>query len=220
MNPQSQATTGSSTSCYSPHRMDLSEADTGKRKELLRAQTRAKLASLSPEQRLREAAEVTRFVLASEIWRRAGTLLSFVSMTSEIDTASLNRQALASGKLLALPRVEGDRLSFRLVDSAEGARVRSSYGALEPAVDSPPLVNARAPILVLVPGLAFDRSGHRLGRGRGFYDRFLASLAGAVTVGLCFSVQVVDLVPTGGNDLPVEWLATGTGIVRCRAPGG
>ncbi len=186
----------------------------------MRAEMRARLSSLTHEWRLREAAEVRRLLLASELWRDAATLLSFASMSSEIDADGLNRTALASGKRLALPRVEDEQLSFRLVDAADGPWVRGALGALEPAPDAPPLVNAIPPILVLVPGLAFDRAGHRLGRGRGFYDRFLSSLAGAVTVGLCFSVQLVDFVPADARDRSVAWIATGTGILRCRAAGG
>jgi 5-formyltetrahydrofolate cyclo-ligase len=67
--------------------------------------------------------------------------------------------------------------------------------------------------VVIVPGLAFDRSGHRVGYGRGFYDRFLATLRpDALTVGICFSVQLVDEVPHGQGDRPVDLVMTEHGL--------
>jgi 5-formyltetrahydrofolate cyclo-ligase len=87
----------------------------------------------------------------------------------------------------------------------------SSFGALEPAAGEP--VGPEEIDVVVVPGLAFDRRGHRVGYGGGFYDRFLGRLRpDALTVGICFSVQVVDEVPHGRGDRPVDLVVTEQGL--------
>lgn len=113
---------------------------------------------------------------------------------------------------LAWPRVLGPRLHFHLASPTSLAP--GELGISEPAADSPIVT----PAVVVVPGRAFDRTGARLGRGRGYYDRALESLpADTRLVGFCFALQVVDRVPVEDHDRHVEWLVTEEGAVRCHA---
>jgi 5-formyltetrahydrofolate cyclo-ligase len=142
-------------------------------------------------------------VAALPAFRRAPAVLSYVAIASEVDTASLHERVRADGKLLILPRVEGDELVA--VEAAPGtAFVRSPLGIDEPT-GAPLAVGDLAATLVVVPGLAFTSDGHRLGYGGGYFDRLLARLPGsATTVGVCFREQLVDDLPLDPHDRPVD----------------
>ena len=111
------------------------------------------------------------------------------------------------GKVLLFPRVEGDDLSMRVAGSP-CELMRGTFGILSPAADAP----ERPWDIVLVPGIAFDRAGGRLGRGRGFYDRFLARHSDATRVGICFDEQLVANVPREAHDLYLHAVITPSGI--------
>lgn len=173
--------------------------------------------------------------MASDLWHEAGAILSYLALPREVDTEPVNTEALGSGRLLALPRIEGEALSFRTVGSLDGPWEQSGYRIREPGKDRPrlaldALLASGTAILLLVPGLAFDREGGRLGRGKGFYDRFLASAdwsraadarvaeapsapATLISIGLCFSDQLVPAVPTGALDRRVDLLVTEEGMM-------
>jgi len=149
---------------------------------------------------------------------KASCIALFASLPDEIDTRPLFERARAQGRRCLLPRlVAGSRrLEFaearRWEDLAPG-----EYGALAPAASRPAVALAAA-ALVLVPGLAFDRSGRRLGRGAGHYDRALAECAAGAAVPVCWGVayaaQVVDRVPTEAHDRGVDAVACEEGLLR------
>jgi 5-formyltetrahydrofolate cyclo-ligase len=127
---------------------------------------------------------------------------------------------MGKGLTIGLPRLnwESRSLEFRIVTDPSLDLVFDTRGLAEPKPDLPSFEPNRV-TLILVPGLAFDRSGRRLGRGAGFYDRTLARVsAGVPKIGLCYDEQVVDEVPTESWDLCVDHLLTpGTGLRHCRA---
>ena len=134
---------------------------------------------------------------------------------SEIDVLPLLAGLRALGRRVALP-VSGPRgqaLTFRDWDPAL-PMVTGRYGIAEPGPDRPEL----APSVLLVPLLAFDRSGRRLGYGAGYYDRTLDGLRalGPVTaIGIAFAAQRMDAVPVDGYDQPLDWIVTEREAVRC-----
>jgi 5-formyltetrahydrofolate cyclo-ligase len=130
-------------------------------------------------------------------------------MEGEVDLRPLFDRL--SGWRWALPRVEPDRsLTFRDVDVP---REMHPFGMEQPS-DTGPVVALHEIDVFLVPGLAFDRNGRRLGNGAGHYDRILASArADALTIGIAPELRLVDEVPTDGHDQSVGWLATESGVV-------
>jgi len=144
---------------------------------------------------------------------KARTAMCFASYGSEVPTDGIIRRLDAAGCVVALPRVQGrvmEAVSFRPGDPV----VTAAFGAEEPwvGIAVPPEVVD----LVIVPGLAFDREGYRIGYGGGYYDRFLRQARNdALLVGICFGAQVVDAVPHGSADLPVRWIATELEVIRC-----
>jgi 5-formyltetrahydrofolate cyclo-ligase len=154
--------------------------------------------------------EVTRNVLALPAVENATTVVAFSSFGSEVDTRPIIERLERDGRRVALPRVEG-RIIVAVAYRSGDVVKPSSFGALEPAGGEK--VAPEEIDVVIVPGLAFDRSGHRVGYGRGFYDRFLEALPpDALTVGICFSVQLVDEVPHGRGDRPVDLVVTELGL--------
>ena len=202
-------------------------------KKVLRRDIRRRLAELSASSIKEMSRSISRRVLDSDSWRAAGTVCLFASMSAEVQTEAICREALAQRKRLALPRVGPDGLIFHLVDRWPFPAERSPYGIDEPAASLPRLdhlsvlaghgltdteSSGGGSLLVVTPGLAFDLKGGRLGQGAGYYDRFFASLGGGdrwTAIGVAFGTQVIDAVPRGPHDLAVHRLATENGILSC-----
>ena len=134
----------------------------------------------------------------------AQTIMAYYSLPDEVNTHDLIDDLVAEGKTVLLPRVTGDetmevRRYTGRADLQEGA-----YHILEPVGE--PFTDLSAIDLILVPGLAFDAAGHRLGRGRGYYDRFLHSKNRpyCVKIGVCFDFQKVDEVPVDAHDMAMD----------------
>lgn len=172
-------------------------------KQILRASIKAALRELSGTDRA--AAALRSHLFASAPWRDARVIYGFAPLRSEPDWRETGGP---QGRVFAFPRVEGGGLVF----VTGGVWGPGPHGAPEPASGAP----APPPDLILVPGLAFDRRGGRLGRGGGFYDRFLAGpvAAGLPTLGVCFACQVVPNVPQEPHDARVAALVTEEGFVR------
>lgn len=135
----------------------------------------------------------------------------------EVDTGLLARDLTAGRRQLVYPRVAGDDLEFIKILPGEKL-VPGSFGVLEPEGQvRVPLVEID---LIVVPGAAFDRKGHRLGYGKGYYDRALRDEeTRPVLAGLAFSFQVVDRLPAQAHDVQLQFLATDTGLVRISGRG-
>ena len=143
----------------------------------------------------------------------ADSVLGFASFGTELPTDPSMEALLAGEKRLLLPYVEGRKLCAAEVgsidDIAPGFR-----GIREPIARTP--VDLAVAQVVLVPGVAFDEHGRRLGYGGGFYDGLLSEIAHSVPrIGLCFDLQIVDEVPAGGADQPVDLVITERRVVRC-----
>ena len=160
---------------------------------------------------------IARRVLESPAWDRSRTLHTYVSsLPREVDTHALVDAARDQGKRVLVPVVAGRREPLRHaeIDGLEELS-RGPLGLLQPA--SPTFVDPAAD-LVLVPGLLFDRRGYRIGRGGGYYDGFLADLAGGVRIGLIYDEFFVDRVPTEDHDVPVDAVITPSGLHPRREP--
>lgn len=137
-------------------------------------------------------------------------LLLYCGMGTEPDTLRLLQSLFSAGKAVCLPRcLPGNQMEARLVQK-DSQLVRHPYGMLEPGLDCP-VIPAELIDLALIPGLAFDRSGGRLGQGGGYYDRWLAGFSG-VRVALCRDGLLYDELPRQEHDLGVDLVVTETGL--------
>jgi 5-formyltetrahydrofolate cyclo-ligase len=172
---------------------------------------------LSNEERQAKSRAITDHLCRWDHWGRARVIMSYVSFASEVDTEAINRAVLSRGKMLFLPKVEKDKKEISIYEVTDLARdlVPGPWGIKEPDPCCCPLADTSKLDLVLVPGVAFDRTGGRIGYGKGFYDRFLASLQvrglKPKTVGLAFFLQVVAKVDWQPHDFRLEAVLTENG---------
>ena len=137
----------------------------------------------------------------------------------EIDLSKLIAEQLGR-RALYLPRTElGGTMSFIRIDEGWLSKLEpGQFGILEPTLGSGPLFQPEfaASTAILLPGLAFDSEGNRLGRGEGFYDRFLgkSGMGDAIKIGVCWRLQYLDQVPVDSHDILVDWVCHEEGIVQ------
>jgi 5-formyltetrahydrofolate cyclo-ligase len=158
-------------------------------------------------------------------YRRAGTVLAFASFGHEIDTAPLLRDVLASGRRLALPRVELRRRDLTLAQVRDLRHLAPGRWGIPEPPDGCPEVAVSDVDLMVVPGVAFDESGLRIGYGRGYYDRLLSAWRGAsrgappAACGLALECQLWPAVPAGPGDARLDLLVTEAGVRRFTSAG-
>lgn len=188
-------------------------------KAKLRDQMKARLAGLPAGQVERESNELCRGLVDFLTREGARVVMVYAPLPGEADVRGVAAALAMSGGRVCLPRVDWRGRSMRAVEVGDWA------GDLEPVAGGPAgLLAPRAGLAevaaegldaVLVPGLAFDAAGGRLGRGAGFYDRFLAGLPARVRkVGVALAAQVSPSVPMEAHDVKMDWLATPTGVAR------
>jgi 5-formyltetrahydrofolate cyclo-ligase len=149
---------------------------------------------------------------SSSLWQNARSILAFLPLprpAAEPDLSPLFAAALAQGRRVCLPRIDWQtgQMQPAVIASLEDLET-TKHGVRQPRPGSPAVPLSEID-LILVPGLAFDLKGNRLGRGAGFYDRFLAQrTVGPPACGICFEAQLVDRIPTEPWDVPMNGLAT------------
>jgi len=153
---------------------------------------------------------VARRLCALQAFRRAKTVMVYLPLPYELDTSAIIRRARRLRKRIVVPvSVTKTRRIIPTLLSDDGAVQAGPYGIPEP-VTPRVVVSVAAIDLVVVPGVAFDRRGYRLGHGQGYYDRFLKRLPEAVPrVGIGFACQLVDRLPAASWDVPLDRVLTG-----------
>jgi 5-formyltetrahydrofolate cyclo-ligase len=179
----------------------------------LRTQYRAMRDALTAEAVAEASARICERLAAWPIFQQAQTVAAYMAFGNEISLALLMKQP--HGKRWAIPRTlvkPEPRLVFHPYDPTRLAR--HPFGMLEPDA-SLPVVEPHELDMILVPGVAFDRCGYRLGFGGGFYDRFLPRVT-TTKVGITYAAGVVEQVPHEPFDQPVDFLVSETGLVETR----
>jgi 5-formyltetrahydrofolate cyclo-ligase len=192
-------------------------------KRAMRVAAKATLASLDPERCQKASAMAAKTVRAIKEYAEAQLVLAFLSMPGEIDTGAMIVATMADKKRVAVPRIEKADIAFIELETGWQSWPRDRWGIPVPPTTATvlsPAAIAQTPVIALVPGLAFDQSGGRLGRGKGYYDRFLASVSAArlrlgaaaspfLALGYGFTEQLVDRVPMEPHDFILDELALG-----------
>ena len=168
-----------------------------------------------PRKKRRTDSETLRARLKEQdFFRGARSVLFFAPLPDEVDLWPLLEETISSGKVVALPCFDADnqRYASRRVENVRVEILSGQFGIREPSVGciEMPLDDLE---LVLVPGVAFDLNGHRLGRGKGYYDRLLENFTGK-KVGIAFDEQIVEAVPRESLDVRMDYILTPTRIVH------
>lgn len=170
-------------------------------KQQLRSQMRAKKRAMTEAQIVSASEKLGKLLQNNDLYRNATAIYGYLPYNQEVRTVPMLQQAIRDGKRVAVPKVCGKEMKFLWMDDL--SRVAPGYAGIpEPDFDAPEADDPRA--LVLMPGLAFDAQGHRVGYGGGFYDRFLAREPDHPTLALCYGFQMVEKLETEAFDIPVD----------------
>ena len=170
-------------------------------KQELRKAIRTRKRAMTEEEIEQRSRCLCRKFLESAAYRDCRTLYGYLPYNQEVRTVPILEQAIADGKLVAVPKVYGDDMKF--IYLTDLTQVSKGYAGIpEPIADGPVARDETA--LVLMPGLAFDPQGHRIGYGGGFYDKFLSREPNHPTLALCYEFQMVEHLETEEFDIPVD----------------
>lgn len=188
------------------------------KKREVRRLLRQRLAALSPQQRHAHSLAIAERASQTPEWRRARTVLLYLALPDEVETTALFEAAFAEGKSVAVPKIidPAQRLMVPvpIYSLAAEELAHAHYGVRVPAGEAEALA-VESIDLAVVPGLGFSRDGQRIGRGMGYYDRFLAQPEFRGTrCGLGFESQVLGDLPSDEHDRPVDMLVTEAEVLR------
>lgn len=170
-------------------------------KKALRRQIRDKKRAMTEEQIVSASLRLGEEFFRTKQYANAMTVYGYLPYNQEVRTVPILQRALDDGKRVAVPKVYGDEMRFIYITGFDDLAI-SEMGIPEPVSDEPVADDRTA--LVLMPGLAFDQQGHRIGYGGGFYDKFLASEPNHPTVALCYDFQMLPLLEMDAFDIPVD----------------
>lgn len=156
---------------------------------------------------------IAKLFLESNIYKNCGQLMSYMSLGNEVDVTEISKQACQDKKKLAVPITNDKTCEIAACYVNPGTEFKiGAFSVMEPKTKE--LADIADIDVVLVPGIAFDRSGVRIGFGKGCYDRFLKN-AEAVKVGVCYEFQVCDMLDCQVHDIKMDFLITEKGFMAC-----
>lgn len=169
-------------------------------KQTLRREIGARKRAMTPAEIDARSRVLAERLYATEAYQLVRSLYAYLAFNQEVRTRPVIERAWADGKRVAVPKIMDGEMRFIWIDGFDGL-AENRFGILEPVSDAPVADDEAA--LVLVPGLAFDARGYRVGYGGGYYDRWLAAHPLCPAVALCFGFQRVDKIEHEAHDVPV-----------------
>lgn len=164
---------------------------------------------LNEAERVQKTAVITEKIIQCRYFSEAERIFCYIDFQGEAGTEGIIKEAWQLGKKVYAPRVSGDTMEFFEFHSFSEL-VPGAFGILEP--QGRKAADSMETDLMVLPGVAFDRSRNRIGYGRGYYDRYLAARSGFYTIGAAFEMQIVDRIETEKTDIRADMLVTEKGI--------
>ena len=187
------------------------------KKEKIRKELLLRRKGMEKDRAASKSKKVVEALLSQEEYVSSRRVLFYAALAGEVETREAIETSLNTGKRVFLPKVAPDGLRIFEIRSYAEDTVAGAFHVAEPREERTVETNPGCLDLVIVPGVAFDPSGGRLGFGRGYYDRFLGSLPREIPlVGLAFEFQVVDKVPLAPGDVAMDYIVTEERVIRCR----
>jgi len=186
-------------------------------KEHLRREILKRRESLTFDECLEKSRRIKQRLLSLPEYEQATSIMLYMALPKEVQSRDLVEETMARGKRVILPRISptGDELLLSEVRDLERELVIGRFGILEPGEEFYRPVGIEDLDLIVLPGVAFDLSGHRVGFGKGFYDRLLSRTQRPKTIGLSFELQLVDRIPAAAHDIRVDKIITENRIICC-----
>lgn len=187
-------------------------------KQSIRSKYLAKRDALSLSQRKEKSGTIAELLKKETCYRESEAVFLYMDYRSEVMTTLLAEELLTSGKRVFAPRVIGFDIVFYEIRSLDD--LEAGYQGIREPMEKPEMLLKETVLqekrcLVLVPGSVFDYECHRMGYGKGFYDRFLEKCGDNVTaVGLAFSCQIAKMIPTESHDRRMDLVVTENGIIK------
>jgi 5-formyltetrahydrofolate cyclo-ligase len=192
-------------------------------KEILKKQIRSRMLyhrrQTSPEEILAKSRDIRKHLESMEEYQQAQRIVFYVSLPKEVDTHEIIQATLKKGKQVAVPVTDrwGRNLVLSELKDFKAELARSTYGVLEPKPQFYRYFEVKNIDLVIMPGVAFDRRGHRLGFGGGYYDSFLKKVPATVPrIALAFDFQIMEELPRDIWDKKVHQIITEKEIILCK----
>lgn len=184
-------------------KMSTKSLPAGLTKEQIRSKILLQLKIQKEEERARKSRAVKIKLFKTEVFKKAKRVMFYISFDGELNTKGMIKEAQKLGKITAAPVCETNRIMRPCILKAGAKLKKGLYGILEPAIRK--FMDLRDLDLVIVPGIAFDKKGNRLGRGKGYYDHFLKRMPVKTTsIGLAFDFQILPSLPTTIRDISVH----------------
>ena len=188
-------------------------------KKELRRYIREQKRHFTPQQLGEMSLGIMSSLLSNPHVKDADTILMYHSLPDEVDTHPALDKLIAMGKKVLLPKVISDtEMTIHEYTGKDSLQPSEPYGILEPITPEFSIlvakahqasqVNSQFSIVAVVPGMAFDKQGHRLGRGKGYYDRFLSRVPNIYKIGVCFPFQMLETIPSEPNDILMDEVVT------------
>lgn len=185
-------------------------------KQQIRTYYRTLRDTITPVQAESMGTQIANNLLSLPLVQQAGVVMGYSSFNSEVPTQKLLERLLAKRYTVVLPttNLELQTMDAVRIDGLDELKP-GNYGIAEPVSEPDNTLKPSLIDIVLLPGLAFDRKGHRIGYGKGYYDRFLPRCPNAVRIGLAYDIQVTQALPFEPHDLPVHLIVTQKEVIRC-----
>jgi 5-formyltetrahydrofolate cyclo-ligase len=185
-------------------------------KQEIREEVKQRRQALTPKERMGKSQQICATLLG--LLNGTGAIMAYVSKPPEVDTAALIAGLLARGTRVIVPVIERETVSLRLSYLEDPTiLVESTFHVPEPVGHEIP-ARADEVAVAIIPLLAFDSEGNRLGYGAGYYDRFLAAHPGMKTIGVAFACQEMPDLPGESTDIRMDMIVTESGVIRVPSP--
>lgn len=186
-------------------------------KKTIRNEVLEKRGKLSKNDHKNFSKDINNSIYNSSYYKDAETIMTFVSFLDEVDTHEFIKESIANGKRIVVPITIPETKELRPSQVNDFSELEPGYyNILSPKEEFIRLVDPKEIDLVIVPGVAFDRSGYRVGYGGGYYDRFLSKIPNVVKIAIAFHLQLIDKAPKEHFDIPVDYIVTEKEVISCK----
>ncbi len=168
---------------------------------------------LPKEEIIEKSRKIKNNLFNLEHYKKSKTIMFFVSFNTEVNTHEMIKEALKS-KTLIVPKVAHHEIEPSVIIDLDNLIPSGKFGILEP-IELMKIAYKNID-LVLVPGIVFDKEGHRIGYGLGYYDKFLKKVPKAIKIGLAFDFQIIDKILREMHDVPVDLIVTENRVLKCK----
>ena len=182
-------------------------------KKLLKESILEKRNSMTQSEINEKSNDIKKKLFDLDSFRKSKSIMFFVSFGNEVNTHEMIKEAMGN-KTIIVPKVLQHEIEPSMILDFDNIVQSGKFNIPEP-IEIMRVAHKNID-LVLVPGIAFDREGHRIGYGFGYYDKFLKKVPKAAKIGLCFDFQVVDQIPREEHDVPVDFIVTEERVIECR----